>query len=281
MSRRYLITGGHGMLGTDLGEALAGRDVTLLSRSELDITDLGAVRAAVAGHDVVINAAAYTRVDDAETDEAAATVVNGVGAGCLATATAEIGATLVQLSTDYVFDGAATSPYPETTPVNPVSAYGRSKAEGERLVADLNPERSYIIRTAWLYGSHGPNFAKTMLRLAGEREEVSVVTDQIGQPTWTRDLAIQIVALTDSEAPAGVYHGTNSGEASWFEFAQAIFRAAGLDPARVKPTDSSAFVRPAPRPAYSVLGHASWRAAGLEPMRDWHEALVDWMRRKP
>lgn len=280
MSRRYLITGAHGMLGTDLGEVLADRDVTRLSRAELDITDLGAVRAAVAGHDVIINAAAYTRVDDAESDEAAATVINGVGAGCLATASAEIGATLVQVSTDYVFDGSATTPYPESTPVNPVSAYGRSKAEGERLVADLNGDHSYIVRTAWLYGTHGPNFARTMLRLADERDEVSVVTDQVGQPTWTRDLAEQIVVLTDSDAPAGVYHGTNSGTASWFDFTRAIFEVAGLDPARVKPTDSSAFVRPAPRPAYSVLGHDSWRAAGLEPMRDWRDALADWMGRQ-
>lgn len=278
MTRRYLITGGHGMLGTDLGEALADRDVTRLSRAELDITDLGAVRAAVAGHDVVINAAAYTRVDDAESDEAAATLINGVGAGCLATATAESGAVLVQLSTDYVFDGTATSPYAESTPVNPVSAYGRSKAEGERLVTDLNPGRSYIVRTAWLYGSHGPNFARTMLRLAQERDEVSVVTDQVGQPTWTRDLAAQIVSLTDAEAPAGVYHGTNAGQASWYDFTRAIFAEAGLDAGRVKPTDSSAFVRPAPRPAYSVLGHRSWHSAGLEPMRDWRDALADWMR---
>ena len=278
---RYLITGGHGMLGTDLGAALAGRDVTRLSRSDLDITDLAAVRAAVDGHDVVINAAAFTRVDDAETEEAAATLVNGIGAGCLATATAENGAAVVQISTDYVFDGTATSPYPESTPVNPVSAYGRSKAEGERLVTDLNPERGYIVRTAWLYGSHGGNFASTMLRLAGEREEIAVVTDQVGQPTWTLDLARQIVTMLDSRAPAGVYHGTNSGQASWFDFTRSIFRNAGFDPDRVKPTDSSAFVRPAPRPAYSVLGHDAWRRAGIEPLRDWDAALAEWMRREP
>ena len=278
---RYLVAGGHGMLGTDLGRALEGRDVSLRSRTDLDITDLAAVRAAVDGHDVVINAAAYTRVDDAEADEANATVVNGIGAGCLATASAEVGATLVQVSTDYVFDGTATSPYSENTPVDPVSAYGRSKAEGERLVLDLNPERSYIVRTAWLYGTHGGNFAKTMLRLAGEREEVSVVTDQIGQPTWTLDLAHQIVAMLDANAPVGIYHGTNSGQTSWFDFTRSIFRNAGLDPDRVKPTDSSAFVRPAPRPAYSVLGHDAWRAAGLAPMRDWEAALADWMSRDP
>jgi dTDP-4-dehydrorhamnose reductase len=272
---RYLITGANGMLGHDLQAVLAGRDVTALARAELDVTDPGAVRAASAGHDVIINAAAYTKVDDAESHEDAAYAVNATGAANLATAAAETGATLVQLSTDYIFDGTATSPYPEDTPANPMSAYGRTKAEGERLAQQLNPGRTHIIRTAWLYGANGPNFAKTMIRLAGQHEQVSVVTDQVGQPTWTRDLAAQIVALLDSGAPAGIYHGTNSGQASWWDFARAVFRAAGLDPDRVTRTDSSQFVRPAPRPSYSVLGHTAWQAVGLLPMRHWEEALSD------
>jgi dTDP-4-dehydrorhamnose reductase len=271
---RYLIAGGGGMLGIDLAEALAGREVTSLARAQLDVTDADAVRAAVSGHDVVINASAYTKVDDAEVHEDDARQVNGVGAGNLARAAAENGSILVQLSTDYVFDGSATTPYAEDAPLSPVSAYGRTKAEGERLVRELNGERSYIVRTAYLYGQHGPNFAKTMVRLAGQHDEVSVVTDQLGQPTWTGDLAAQIVTLLDSGAPFGTYHGTNSGEASWFDFARAVFSSAGLDPDRVKPTDSSQFVRPAPRPAYSVLGHDSWGRAGLEPMRHWTEALA-------
>ncbi|MHB1172090.1 MAG: dTDP-4-dehydrorhamnose reductase [Lacisediminihabitans sp.] len=271
---KYLITGAHGMLGHDLQQALAGRPVTALGRAELDVTDPDAVRAAVVGHGVVINAAAYTKVDDAEADEKAAFAVNATGAANLASAAAEDGATLVQVSTDYVFDGTATTPYAEDAPLTPASAYGRTKAEGERLVLELNPGRTHIIRTAWLYGAHGPNFAKTMLRLATEREEVSVVTDQLGQPTWTRDLAQQIVALLDADAPAGIYHGTDSGQASWYDFARAVFREAGLDPDRVKPTDSSQFVRPAPRPAYSVLGHDAWRRVGLEPMRHWTDALA-------
>ena len=268
---RYVVTGAGGMLGTALTSALAGREVTALTRSDLDITDAAAVREAMAGADVVINAAAYTKVDDAETDEAAAFAVNATGAGVLADAAAETGARFVHVSTDYVFDGVATSPYAEDTPRNPVGAYGRTKAAGEELV--LRHPDTYLVRTAWLYGADGPNFARTMLRLAGERETVSVVTDQVGQPTWSRDLADAILRLLDAQAPFGIYHGTNAGSASWFDFARAIFEDSGLDPARVLPTDSAAFVRPAPRPSYSVLGHAAWAAAGLEAPRPWRDAL--------
>lgn len=266
------------MLGRDLSTALIGRDVTALGRAELDVTDLDAVRAAVAGHDIVINSAAYTKVDEAESDEETARAVNAIGAGNLALAASEIGAIVVQVSTDYVFDGTAVEPYPEDTERKPVSAYGRTKAEGERLVLLNNGARSYIVRTAWLYGAHGPNFGKTMLRVASQRDEVTVVTDQIGQPTWTRDLAERIVLMLDNDAPFGIYHGTNSGAASWYDFARAVFSNAGLDADRVKPTDSSAFVRPAPRPAYSVLGSGAWDAAGLAPLRAWDIALLDAMR---
>ena len=272
---RYLITGAAGMLGRDLQAALVGRDVTALDRTELDITDRDAVLATSAGFDVIINAAAYTKVDDAETNEDAAYLINATGPRHLALAAATTGAKLVQVSTDYVFDGSATSPYPEDTPIDPISAYGRTKAAGEAFVREIHPAGSYIVRTAWLYGQHGPNFPKTMLKLATARDTLNVVDDQVGQPTWTADLAAQIVALLDSGAPAGIYHGTNSGVTSWFGFAQAVFTSAGLDPARVTPTDSSQFVRPAPRPAYSVLGHNAWTAAGLAPLRDWREALAD------
>jgi dTDP-4-dehydrorhamnose reductase len=272
---RYLITGAAGMLGQDLQAALDGRAVTALSRNELDITDPDAVSAAVSEHDVVVNCAAYTKVDDAETHEDLAYAINATGAANLARAAADGGAILVQVSTDYVFDGTATAPYPEGAPRHPVSAYGRTKAAGEQRALDLNPDGTLIVRAAWLYGEHGPNFAKTMVRLASDHDTVSVVDDQIGQPTWTLDLAHQIVALLDAGAPAGVYHATNSGRASWFDFAQAIFREAGLDPARVKPTDSAQFVRPAPRPAFSVLGHDAWGRIGVEPLRHWREALTD------
>jgi dTDP-4-dehydrorhamnose reductase len=269
----YLITGAGGMLGTDLVTALAGREVTALRRRDLDITDADAARNAVQGFDVIINAAAYPKVDDAETHEAEAALVNAVGAGHLARAAAQTGATLVQLSTDYVFDGRATEPYSEEAQTAPASAYGRTKADGERRVLDAHEDGSFIVRTAWLYGQHGPNFAKTMLALGAQRPEVSVVTDQIGQPTWTLDLAKQIVTLLDSDAPVGIYHGTASGEATWYDFAREIFALGGLDPEAVKPTDSSSFVRQAPRPAYSVLGHAAWADAELQEMRDWRIAL--------
>ena len=272
---RYLIAGANGQLGHDLRTVLEGRDVTALGRADLDVTDLDAVRAAAAGHDVIINASAYTKVDDAETNEDAAYAVNALGPQNLAIAASEIGAKLVTVSTDYVFDGSATTPYAEDTPRGAISAYGRTKGEGERLALGAHPDGTYIVRTAWLYGAGGPNFAKTMVKLAASRDTVSVVDDQRGQPTWTGDLAVQIVALLDSDAPAGIYHGTNSGETTWFGFAQAIFAEAGLDPARVLPTTSADFVRPAPRPSYSVLGHNAWTAAGLAPMRDWREALAD------
>lgn len=270
---RYLITGSAGMLGSDIVSALEGRDVTALSRSDLDITDAAAVAEATQGFDVIINTAAYTRVDDAETDEAAALAINGTAVGHLARAAASHGATLVHFSTDYVFDGEGTSPYGEYDAIGPRSAYGRTKAHGERLALEANGDRTHIIRTAWLYGEHGSSFPATMLRLAGERDTLRVVDDQVGQPTWTADLAAQTVALLDSGIPEGIWHGTNSGHGSWFDFARAVFENAGLDPERVTPTDSSQFARPAPRPAYSVLGHDGWAAAGLKPLRDWRQAL--------
>jgi dTDP-4-dehydrorhamnose reductase len=272
---RYLITGAAGMLGQDLQSALAGRDVTAVARTGLDITDLAAVREAVTGFDVVINAAAYTAVDAAETQEDDAYAVNATGARNLAIATAAVNAKLVQISTDYVFDGSGSAPYPENTAIDPINAYGRTKAAGEQFVLSENPAGGYIVRTAWLYGAHGANFGRTMLMLAAGRETVSVVADQFGQPTWTVDLAAQIVAMLDADAPAGIYHGTNGGETTWFGFARAVFESAGLDPERVLPTDSAQFVRPAPRPSYSVLGHDAWAHAGLSPMRPWTDALAD------
>lgn len=272
---RYLITGATGMLGRDLQLALAGRDVTSFTKAELDVTDLEAVLTATAGYDVMINASAYTKVDDAETNEDAAYAINAIGPHNLALAAASTSAKLVQVSTDYVFDGSATEPYSEDTPLEPISAYGRTKAAGELFVLATHPSGSYIVRTAWLYGEHGTNFPRTMLKLAAVRDTLAVVNDQVGQPTWTADLAKQIVELLDANAPPGIYHGTNSGETTWFGFARAVFAAAGLDPARVTPTDSSRSVRPAPRPSYSVLGHDAWAAAGLTPMRDWRSALIE------
>lgn len=276
---RVLVTGANGMLGRDLLSALAGRDVTPLGRADLDVTDAAAVAAAVRGHDVVVNCAAYTKVDDAETHEDAAYAVNATGPANLAAACAASGARLVTISTDYVFDGNATEPYAEDLPRDPINAYGRTKAAGEELALEAHPTGTYVVRTAWLYGAHGPNFAQTMLNLAKTKDTWSVVADQLGQPTWTADLAAQIVALVDADAPAGIYHGTNSGEATWYEFARAVLEESGLDPDRITPTDSSSFVRPAARPSYSVLGHDAWTAAGLSAMRPWREALAEAVRR--
>jgi dTDP-4-dehydrorhamnose reductase len=262
------------MLGRELQRALAGRAVTALTRAELDVTDAEAVAGAVAGHDVVFNAAAYTNVDGAESHETEADAINATAVENLARAAAAASAKLITISTDYVFDGAATEPYPEDTTRDPINAYGRSKAKGEELALAAHPDGTYIVRTAWLYGAGGANFATTMLKLAAGNPTVSVVDDQLGQPTWTADLATQLVAMMDADAPAGIYHGTNAGQTSWFGFARAIFEMAGLDPERVLPTDSASFVRPARRPAYSVLGHGAWARAGMQPMRPWRESLA-------
>ena len=272
---RVLITGANGMLGRDLQAALAGHEVTALARADLDVTDAAAVAAAVHGHDAVVNCAAYTKVDDAETHEDLAYAVNATGPANLAAACAETGARLVTVSTDYVFDGNATEPYAEDLPRDPINAYGRTKAAGEELALAAHPAGTYVVRTAWLYGEHGPNFAQTMLNLAKTKDSWSVVDDQLGQPTWTADLAAQIVTLLETGAPGGIYHGTNSGQATWFEFARAVLDEVGLDPERITPTDSASFVRPAARPSYSVLGHDAWAAAGIAEMRPWRAALAD------
>jgi len=272
---RWLVTGAAGMLGADLRVALADRDATFLSRAELDVTDLEAVAQTVMDYDVVVNAAAYTAVDDAETDIPSARAVNATGAENLAVAAESFGAQLVQVSTDYVFDGTARSPYAEDEPVSPVSVYGRTKADGERLALAAHPTGTLVLRTAWLYGAGGDNFVTAMIRLAGKQDEVPVLTDQRGQPTWTLDLANQLVATVDAGVRTGILHATNSGDCSRHEFAQQIFRLAGLDPERVVPAEGDQFKRPAPRPAYSVLGHDGWAGTGVPPMRSWQEALAD------
>jgi dTDP-4-dehydrorhamnose reductase len=269
-----LVTGAGGMLGRDLCAVLAGRPHTALTRQQLDITDPDAVRAAVGGHDVVLNAAGWTDVDGAETAEEAATAVNGTGVADLAAACAATGAILVHVSTDYVFPGDGTAPYPEDAPTAPVNAYGRGKLAGERAALAAG---AYVVRTAWLYGAYGRNFVSTMLRLAAERDTVEVVDDQRGQPTWSYALAQRLVELAGAArrgtAPPGAYHGTASGETTWYGLARAVFAEAGLDPDRVRPTTSDRFVRPARRPAYSVLGHDRWAAAGMKPMDDWRDML--------
>ena len=277
----WLITGAAGQLGTDLQRALAdsgdGDDVLALRHSELDIADSAAVAKAVADFapDVVVNAAAYTAVDAAESDEDAAHRVNTDGPATIAAALAgaALGGKLIQVSTDYVFAGDADVPYEVGDPTGPRSAYGRTKLGGEQAVRALLPDASYVVRTAWVYGAGGGNFVKTIARLERERDTISVVDDQRGAPTWSADLADALIELGRSAAPPGIYHCTNAGDTTWFGFARAIFEELGADPGRVLPTTTAAFPRPAARPAYSVLSSAAWRAAGLTPLRHWREAL--------
>jgi dTDP-4-dehydrorhamnose reductase len=271
---KWAVLGHAGMLGQDLMSALSSREVTGFDRAEFDITDIDSVKSILSGFDVVVNCAAWTAVDDAEVNEAAALAINGDGPRNVAKVCNEIGAKLVQISTDYVFSGDATTPYAENSEVGPKSAYGRTKLAGEVAVRNHLPNDHHIVRTAWLYGEHGPNFIKTMINLEKSKDTISVVNDQIGQPTWTKDLASQVINLVDSEVPAGTYHATSSGQTTWFGLTQTIFDLIGADPNRVLPTTTEAFPRPAPRPAYSVLGHENWRAVGMNPIRAWDEALI-------
>ena len=287
---RWLITGAAGMLARDLVGLLstAGEPVTACGRADLDITDSRAVAAALeeARPEVVVNCAAWTAVDEAEAQEAEARAVNGHAVASLAAACATAGSTLVHVSTDYVFDGLASSPYPENAVPAPRTAYGRTKLAGEQALRAVLPDAGYVVRTAWLYGTHGPSFVRTMIRLAAAGTSPAVVNDQRGQPTWSLDVARQIRALIAVGAPAGVYHATSSGETTWYGLAREIFtlfasaRGAGAPrgpgdaghPAPV-PATSADYQRPAPRPAYSVLGHEAWAAAGIPPIGDWRDAL--------
>lgn len=277
---RWLITGAGGTLGHDVVEELTrrGEEVVGLDRAALDITRPAAVDTAVRDHrpDLVVNCAAYTAVDDAESDEARALEINGDGPRLLARACAAHGSRLIHVSTDYVFSGEArATPYPEDHPTGPRTAYGRTKLAGERAVLEELPGASAVVRTAWLYGVHGANFVRTMIGLEARRDTVDVVDDQRGQPTWSADVAERIADLGVRLGPDahGVFHATNSGEATWYELAREVFSLVGADPDRVRPTSSAAFPRPAPRPAYSALAHRRWQEIGLPLPRDWRSAL--------
>lgn len=280
-----LVPGGHGQLGREL--AARAEVVRAPGSAELDVTNAGAVVEAVktlasaaeeeGRSPVVVNAAAYNAVDAAETDGTRAFAVNGDGPRLLAAACAAANVPLIHVSSDYVFPGDGEHPYETTDPVRPKSVYGTTKAAGESAVLGSGA-RAWVVRTAWVYGAHGGNFVKTMARLAGERDTLSVVDDQHGCPTWTGDLAEGLLALASravtADAPKErLLHCTGGGETTWFGFARAVFEELGLDPARVRPCTTEDFPRPAPRPAYSVLSDRSWRDAGLPPMRPWREAL--------
>jgi dTDP-4-dehydrorhamnose reductase len=290
MSLALLIPGGHGQLGRDLA-LLAPSDayVSAPGSADLDVRQAGAVIEAVSElvsrardegrRPVVLNVAAYTAVDMAEKDQDAAFAVNADAPRVLAAVCSSRGVPLVHVSTDYVFPGDADKPYAADDPVAPRSIYGVTKLAGERAVLGSGAH-AWVVRTAWVYGAHGNNFVKTIARLAAERDELSVVDDQRGSPTWTGDLAVGLLALASriaaGEAPTHrVLHATGAGETTWFGFARAIFEELGLDPERVKPCTTADFPRPAPRPAYSVLSDAEWRSSGLPAMRPWREALAE------
>jgi dTDP-4-dehydrorhamnose reductase len=276
---RWLVTGAHGMLGRDLVATLAGHDVTATGRAELDLCSPAAAdtvrdwAADARGRPlVVLNAAAWTDVDGAEADPDGAAAGNSDGPARLAAICAQVGATLVHVSTDYVFPGTGTHPYEADDPVDPLGVYGATKEAGERAVRAALRQH-YIVRTAWLYGAGGGNFVKTIARLSGERDTLDVVDDQHGCPTWSGALARGLVEIAASGVPFGTYHCTGGGSASWYQLARAVLEELGEDPERVHPCDSAKFPRPAPRPAYSVLSGRSWTAAGLAAPAHWREQL--------
>jgi len=276
----WLITGGSGQLGIAVSEELGDRGILFHAwgSQDLDITKGPFVRDLVSqiSPKVIVNCAAWTDVDGAENNELQASGVNRDGVENLAYAAKNSSAKLIHISTDYVFSGESKSPWQTGDAINPQSAYGRTKADGEGRVLSAYPENSTIVRTAWLYSPWGKNFAKTMTRLAINGDsEVRVVNDQIGQPTSATELANQLVELGLSSSPAGTYHGTNSGQGTWYEFAQEIFKLVGADTNRVVPVSSREYPRPAKRPSYSVLSHDAWAKTTVQPMRDWRIALEE------
>jgi len=275
---KVIVTGAKGQLGTDMASLLseAGYEVHAFGREKLDFTDRREVLEVVEAlqPDIIVHCGAYTKVDQAETERELAERVNGHGSGYLAEAAELVGAKLVYVSTDYVFDGTAVEPIPESAATNPINVYGASKLLGETLVKAA-AKRYFIVRTSWVYGLHGSNFVKTMLNLGRQGKPLTVVEDQFGSPTFTVDLAECVLRLIQSDH-YGTYHVSNSGSCSWYEFAQAIFEEAGMK-VELAPVDSSRFIRPAQRPAYSVLRHQSLSENGFPPMRNWREGLKEFL----
>ncbi|WP_413165867.1 dTDP-4-dehydrorhamnose reductase [Capilliphycus salinus ALCB114379] len=281
--RQILLIGKDGQLGQELLPILASTgEVKSVGRESLDLANPEAIAKIVADvkPNLIINAAAYTAVDKAESQKELAIAINGTAPGILAKQAAEIGATLIHVSTDYVFDGSQSHPYLETDPTQPLGAYGESKLAGEKAILETQANAA-IVRTAWVYGVGGKgNFVKTMLRLGADREELRVVCDQVGSPTWTGDLAEAIVQLSDNinSETTGIYHYTNSGVTSWYDFAVAIFEEAKqldfpLKIQRVVPISTSEYPTPARRPAYSVLNTKKISAIlGTHPPH-WRQSL--------
>ncbi|WP_427182328.1 dTDP-4-dehydrorhamnose reductase [Paenibacillus sp. TC-CSREp1] len=281
MKHRIIVTGAAGQLGYDVVKMFeaSGHDVLACDRDQMDITDQQQCIKQVGAFcpDIIIHCAAYTAVDQAESDVDTAFAINAVGTRNITVAAEKVKAKLVYISTDYVFDGTSDTPYQEYDITNPQSVYGKSKLAGELLVQSLST-RWFIIRTSWVFGRHGQNFVRTMLDLMVKRPELQVVHDQQGSPTYTVDLARLVSELALSEQ-YGIYHASNSGSCTWFEFAQAIAEEASRHgvievSANLMPCTTAQFPRPAPRPAYSVMDHLGIRINGLQPMRHWREALI-------
>lgn len=280
--QRVMVTGGKGQLGKDLVELLkqAGYEVFPVDREEMDITDFDRcheVMHCIKPH-IVIHTAAYTEVDAAERDREAAFLINAYGTRNVAVVAEQLGAKLVYISTDYVFSGQGKQPRNEFHTVSPINVYGASKLAGESFVKELHSQY-FIVRTSWVYGQYGKNFVKTMLSLAMQHKEVSVVDDQIGCPTYTMDLASTIIDLIKT-SKYGIYHVSNSGSCSWHEFASAIFELTKSD-TLANPVSTEQFPRPAARPSYSVFDHMSLRLNGFNTPRPWKEALADFLSLLP
>ena len=274
---KILITGSNGMLGHDLIDVLKdSHDLILTTSKTLDITDKQKTVDFICDNkpDIVINSAAYTDVDGCEENPELAYSVNGDGVRNLATACRQVDCPLVHISTDYVFDGSARDPIREDGEIGPISVYGKSKLKGEEAIQEIL-DRFFIIRTAWLYGMNGRNFPKTMLELAESHPEITVVYDEVGTPTYTPDLAGAISELIETDF-YGIYHLTNSGSCSWCEFARYIFEVADVD-VKVIPVTAAEFARPAPRPSYSVLENRKWVENGFKPLRDYKDAIKEYI----
>jgi dTDP-4-dehydrorhamnose reductase len=274
---RLLITGAAGMLGQDVDDAAraAGHEAVALSRANIDVTDYEAVERVVgeASPDVVVNCAAWTDVDGAEANEDAALAVNGPGAGNVARAAHAAGAWMIHISSDYVFDGVKREPYLESDTTRPLSAYGRTKLAGELEVALEAPSQHTIVRSSWLFGAGGPCFPATILHLAAERDELTVVDDQVGSPTFTGHLAQALIELADARV-VGLAHVAGTGTCSWYELARELVDARGLH-CEIRPGRTEDLGRPAPRPAYSVLG--TERGSELPTLPDWRGGLSDYL----
>ena len=275
---KVLITGSNGMLGHDLIDVLDGKHELIKTTSKsLDITDKDKVKDYIVNEhpDMVINSAAYTDVDGCETNQEMAYKVNGEGVKNLALACKLVDCPLVHISTDYVFNGENTKPWMEDDEVGPISIYGKSKLQGEEAIESIL-DKFFIIRTSWLYGINGGNFPKTMLELAKTHDTLTVVTDEIGTPTYTLDLAQAIAELIETEY-YGIYHITNSDYCSWFDFAKYIFEVKNID-VNVVPVTAEEFARPASRPHYSVLNNSNWVNNGFKPLRSYKEAIKDYLK---